>query len=60
MILDEAIKNNTENLEINGGGMYPDFAEAIQLGIEALQAYKQARVEGYLSKDELLPSEEEK
>ena len=53
MILDEAIKNNRENLD-------PDFAEAIQLGIEALQAYKQARVEGYLSKDELLPSEEEK
>ena len=36
MRLDEAIENNKENLKCNRPRMYPDFAVAIQLGIEAL------------------------
>lgn len=43
MKLEEAIENNNENLEINKPGMYPDYAEAIQLGIEALERLKELR-----------------
>ena len=35
----------------------PDIIEATKLGIEDLKAYRQARQEGQLSPDELLPGE---
>ena len=60
MTLDEAIENNKENLKCNRPRMYPDFAVAIQLGIEALERLEEVRdiLDTNLVKS-LLPSETE-
>ena len=59
MRLDEAIENNKENLKCNRPRMYPDFAVAIQLGIEALEREWVRRRKIANVKEGLLPSETE-
>jgi hypothetical protein len=57
MTLKESIEYMEQGIRHQGHRQIIIPVEAAQLGVEALKAYQQARQEGQLSPDELLPSE---
>ena len=59
MTIDDAIYelNSPDDLTFNRHTV--EFGAALQLGIEALKAWRQAKMEGKLSPKELLPGETE-